>query len=137
VNRKQPPARAEGEESQGFEASLERLEVIVQELEGGGLTLEESLARYEEGVRLSQRLTQRLDAAEKQIERLNEQSAAEPERALAFDEEPTGTTEGKGGARAPGTTRAPGAGGAAAATGASSAPGTSGGARSEEGELPF
>jgi exodeoxyribonuclease VII small subunit len=67
--------RAAGEEPQGFEASLERLEVIVQELEGGELTLEESLARYEEGVRLSQRLTQALDHAEQRIERLNDEGA--------------------------------------------------------------
>jgi exodeoxyribonuclease VII small subunit len=34
------------------------------------LTLEESIARYEEGVKLSRRLTQRLEEAEKTIERL-------------------------------------------------------------------
>jgi exodeoxyribonuclease VII small subunit len=49
---------------------MHRLEAIVEELEAGSLSLEESLARYEEGVRLSQRLTQVLDEAEKRIERL-------------------------------------------------------------------
>ena len=53
-----------------FEQALERLEHIVEELEGGALTLEESLSRYEEGVRLSRRLTQTLDDAEKRIEKL-------------------------------------------------------------------
>jgi exodeoxyribonuclease VII small subunit len=57
-------------ETPGFEQALERLETIVDELEGGALTLEESLARYEEGMGLSRRLTQQLDEAEKRIERL-------------------------------------------------------------------
>ena len=75
ANKKPSPQSADSQESQGFEASLERLEVIVQELEGGQLTLEESLARYEEGVRLSKRLTQALDKAEERIERLNGEDA--------------------------------------------------------------
>lgn len=75
AHKKPSPPGAEAEESQGFEASLERLEVIVEELEGGQLTLEESLARYEEGVRLSKRLTQTLDQAEQRIERLNDEGA--------------------------------------------------------------
>ena len=53
-----------------FEQAIERLEEVVEELEGGSLTLEDSLARYEEGVRLSRRLTQTLDEAEKRIEKL-------------------------------------------------------------------
>lgn len=57
-----------------FEQALERLETLVEELEGGSLTLEESIARYEEGVTLSRRLTQTLDEAEKRIERLVESS---------------------------------------------------------------
>jgi exodeoxyribonuclease VII small subunit len=68
---------AEGEPS--FEQALERLETIVAELEGGALSLEESLARYEEGVRLSRRLTQTLDQAEKRIERLVEEQGRPPE----------------------------------------------------------
>ncbi len=53
-----------------FEETLTRLEAIVDELEGGQLSLEDSLARYEEGVRLSRHLTAALEAAEKRIERL-------------------------------------------------------------------
>jgi len=55
-----------------FEASMKRLETIVEELEGGQLTLEDSITRYEEGVKLSRGLTARLDEAEKRIERLVE-----------------------------------------------------------------
>ena len=55
-----------------FESAMKRLETIVEELEGGELTLEDSIARYEEGVRLSRGLTAKLDEAEKRIERLVE-----------------------------------------------------------------
>jgi exodeoxyribonuclease VII small subunit len=61
-----------------FEEALERLETIVEELEAGSLTLEESLARYEEGVRLSRRLSASLDEAEKRIERLVEEPGQPP-----------------------------------------------------------
>ncbi len=81
ANRKSPAPAArppQGEEdAASFEQALERLETIVSELEGGSLSLEESIARYEEGVRLSRRLTQTLDQAEKRIERL-EAAAGEP-----------------------------------------------------------
>lgn len=56
----------------GFEDALARLETIVDQLESGELTLEASLERYEEGMKLSRRLTRTLDEAEKTIERLVE-----------------------------------------------------------------
>ena len=61
------------EEGPSFEQAMERLETIVQELESGELTLDESLARYEEGTRLSQRLSRALDEAEQRIERLSQE----------------------------------------------------------------
>jgi exodeoxyribonuclease VII small subunit len=64
--------------SLSFEAAIERLQTIVEELEGGSLSLEESIARYEEGVKLSRRLTQTLDRAEKRIERLSTGADGEP-----------------------------------------------------------
>lgn len=64
--------------SLSFEAAIERLQTIVEELEGGSLSLEESIARYEEGVKLSRRLTQTLDQAEKRIERLSTGEGDEP-----------------------------------------------------------
>jgi len=64
--------------SLSFEAAIERLQTIVEELEGGSLSLEDSIARYEEGVKLSRRLTQTLDEAEKRIERLAEGAGGEP-----------------------------------------------------------
>ncbi len=75
--RKSPAAEpSDGQPS--FEQALERLETIVDELEGGALSLEESIARYEEGVKLSRRLTETLDQAEKRIERLVEGEGGEP-----------------------------------------------------------
>jgi len=69
---KQPPASGQPpNERPNFEQAMERLEAIVQELESGELTLDESLARYEEGTRLSKHLTRELDEAERRIERLS------------------------------------------------------------------
>ena len=76
----------------GFEQSLERLEAIVDELEGGELTLEDSLARYEEGIQLSRRLTRQLDEAEQRIERLVET----PEGSLTTEPLDLGPTPAEG-----------------------------------------
>ena len=57
-----------GAEELSFEAAAERLEAIVHRLEHADLELEESLAHFEEGVRLSKECAARLDAAERRIE---------------------------------------------------------------------
>jgi exodeoxyribonuclease VII small subunit len=69
-DRKPAASDAPDPASLSFEAAVERLQTIVEELEAGSLSLEDSIARYEEGVKLSRRLTQTLDEAEKRIERL-------------------------------------------------------------------
>jgi exodeoxyribonuclease VII small subunit len=51
-----------------FEAALQRLEQIVDQLEAGNLSLEESLQVFEEGVGLARRCVKYLDEAEKRIE---------------------------------------------------------------------
>jgi exodeoxyribonuclease VII small subunit len=53
-----------------FEASIERLGKIVEELESGSLPLEESLRLFEEGVRLTRSSQSILDGAEKRVEEL-------------------------------------------------------------------
>jgi len=53
-----------------FEAAMERLEEIVTELETGDLTLDDSLARYEEGLGAIRQCYTLLDTAEKRIEAL-------------------------------------------------------------------
>ena len=57
-------------QSISFEQSMERLTHIVEKLEEGELPLEQSLALFEEGVRLSRLAQERLDAAQQRIERL-------------------------------------------------------------------
>ena len=58
------------EAKQTFEASLERLTAIVEKLEGGSLSLEESLRLFEEGIKLARLSQAKLDAAEKRVEEL-------------------------------------------------------------------
>ncbi len=53
---------------QSYEALSARLEEIVGRLEGGGLTLEESLEAFEEGVALARESENRLNEAEKRVE---------------------------------------------------------------------
>ena len=73
-----PPKKSAEAPATHFEDAMKRLETIVEELESGELSLEDSIARYEEGVKLSRGLTAQLDDAEKRIERLAENEAGEP-----------------------------------------------------------
>jgi exodeoxyribonuclease VII small subunit len=61
-------ATAAAEQEPSFETALARLEEIVHELEEADLPLERSLAVFEEGVRLSRLLHQRLNEAERKVE---------------------------------------------------------------------
>lgn len=58
-----------------FEAVLARLGAVVERLEKGDLPLEESLAVFEEGIRLSRLGAQRLDEAERRVELLLDEGA--------------------------------------------------------------
>lgn len=60
-----------------FEDQLKRLEDIVGRMESGDLTLDESLKLYEEGVKLSQSCSKRLDEAQKRIDVLLRTSSGE------------------------------------------------------------
>jgi Exonuclease VII small subunit. len=60
---------------------MERLELIVQQMESSKLPLEELLARYEEGTKLIAICNQRLEAAESRVETLTRDAASRPERA--------------------------------------------------------
>jgi exodeoxyribonuclease VII small subunit len=71
-------AEASADAPLDFEQSMKRLESIVEELESGRLTLEDSIARYEEGIQLSRRLQKVLDESEKRIDRLVEKEGAAP-----------------------------------------------------------
>lgn len=85
--KKSPPAStSDAEESVSFEIAMKRLSIIVEELETGELSLEDSLARFEEGVRLARTSQAKLDAAEARVEellRIDDRGAAVTEE---FDE---------------------------------------------------
>lgn len=61
-------ARRRSGEEPGFDEVLDRLRLVVERLEGGKLTLEESLSAYEEGVSLARRGHTLLDRAERRVE---------------------------------------------------------------------
>ncbi|MGL6297971.1 MAG: exodeoxyribonuclease VII small subunit [Methanobacteriaceae archaeon] len=50
-----------------FEEKLKELESVVSELEGGNLSLEESIVKFEEGMKLSKECNKILEGAEKRI----------------------------------------------------------------------
>ena len=55
------------EKELSFEESILKLEAIVKKMEGGTATLEESLAEFEEGVRLIRFCTEKLEKAEQKV----------------------------------------------------------------------
>lgn len=50
-----------------FETSMEQLEKIVQELEKGDLNLDDSIKKFEEGMKISRDCNKFLEGAEKKI----------------------------------------------------------------------
>ena len=71
-----------------FEESLARLEVVIQQLEAGNLTLEQSVSLYEEGVRLSDACRAELDRADGRIQVLHRGRSGRMDRADFVPEEP-------------------------------------------------
>jgi exodeoxyribonuclease VII small subunit len=59
-----------GQADEGFDELLGRLSSIVERMERGSLTLEESLRTFEEGVAVARRAHAILDAAEQRVETL-------------------------------------------------------------------
>ena len=60
-----------------FEEQLTALETVVERLERGELSLDESVALFEEGVRLSTACKKELDSAEGRIQALTEEGDGE------------------------------------------------------------
>ena len=54
-------------ENLNFEETIKQLELIVNELEKGNLSLDESVKKFEEGIKLSKLCNQFLNNAEKKI----------------------------------------------------------------------
>lgn len=59
---------------QSFEKALEQLEKIVETLESNELSLEKALAKFEEGMKLSQYCAKQLDETERKISLIMEKS---------------------------------------------------------------
>ncbi len=125
------PDGSPGEAVPTFEEALDQLETIVHALEEGRLGLGESLAHYENGVKLLKRCHGLLERAERRIELLSGVDAqgrgvAEPldDRALSLDEK----AQSRGRRRSKTTRRPPDqaadSGPDAGATGAMDDPGT-------------
>ena len=57
-------------EKLSFEEAFKELEDAVHRLEGGGLTLDESIALFEQGMTLAQHCGQKLDDAELKVSQL-------------------------------------------------------------------
>lgn len=78
-------AGGSGESELPFEDALTRLEQLVAGLEGDELDLEDSLRRFEEGVKLVRVCSQRLEAADLRLRQLEEGSNGPEERDLAIE----------------------------------------------------
>ncbi len=72
-----------------FESTLERLQVVIKNLENGSLALDVSLAQFEEGVRLSQACHQYLNAAEQKVDALMKAGETSPASASQTSENPS------------------------------------------------
>lgn len=53
--------------SKSFEEQMEQLEEIVEELEKGELSLEDSVSKFEQGIKISKECNKTLEEAEKKI----------------------------------------------------------------------
>ena len=60
-----------------FEDSLKQLEDLVERLESGEISLEESLQDFEQGVTLVRTLRERLDQAQQRVDKIVEQEGGE------------------------------------------------------------
>lgn len=82
ATRKTTPASKDAETGQpDFEARMQQLEQIVAQLESGELSLEQSLAAYEQGMQLTRECQAELDTAQQRIDKLTEkdgQTVIEP-----------------------------------------------------------
>lgn len=81
---------APGGEGLSFEQALQKLESIVESMEGGELSLESMMSRAEEGIKLAQSCQAKLTEAELKIQQL-EQSAAGSMLLKPFKPEDPGT----------------------------------------------
>jgi exodeoxyribonuclease VII small subunit len=83
-----------------FEEAMQRLDAIVQAMESGEIGVEESLAKYEEAMRLAAHCRQILDQAEQRIQKIQLDAAGKPQ-VTPFEPPPAAGVEGENGGAAP------------------------------------
>lgn len=64
----------------GFEEALKRLEDVVEKLNNEDISLEESVALYEEGIQLSKICTETLESAALKIEQIDQDNGQDPKQ---------------------------------------------------------
>ena len=69
-----------------FEDNVEKLEKIVSELEKGDLNLDESITKFEDGIRISKECNKILEEAEKKITILLEKDGTVKEEKFTAEE---------------------------------------------------
>jgi len=67
-----------------FEMAMKQLEQIVQELETGDIPLEKAIKKFEEGIQISKYCSEKLDASEKKITLLMQDSDGEKLSEIPF-----------------------------------------------------
>ena len=71
------------EKNLNFEQSIEKLEKIAEELESGELSLDDSIKKFEDGMKLSKKCTEYLENAEKRINILIEKDGEVSEESFS------------------------------------------------------
>ena len=68
------PAKSAESSSPSFEDAINELEALVETMESGDLSLDDSLKAFEQGVKLTRQCQQSLKAAEQKVMMLTEKS---------------------------------------------------------------
>ncbi len=85
-------------EPPSFENAIERLEQLVEQMEGEQLPLEDLLVRHEEGIKLVKICSEKLDAAERKIEIITRDAGGGPRLSEFEPDEKTGQGQSGGAA---------------------------------------
>ncbi len=85
---KSDAAPADGSPVAQFEQSLDELEQLVARMEGGELSLDESLRSFERGIALFRRCQAALEQSEARVKLLLDPSQPDPARPFEPGEEP-------------------------------------------------
>ena len=72
--------------AEAYDALVARLERVVGELETGSLSLEQSIEKFAEGIRLAREASRKLDEAERRVEVLVQDEAGD-DRTAPFEPE--------------------------------------------------